>query len=132
MKHIILYTALFFGCSCFGQDLVYRAKNPAFGGDTFNYQWLQGSADAQNTFKDPDEADDDQSQLDAFSESLNRRLLDRIANELLNSQFGDDLLEPGTSSFGDLELEIFESSEGLVINILNTTNGDQTQIIVPN
>lgn len=132
MKHILFYAAIFIGCSCFGQDLVYRAKNPAFGGDTFNYQWLQSSADAQNTFKDPDEIDDDQSQLDAFSESLNRRLLDKIANELLNDQFGDDLLEPGTSSFGDLELEIFESSEGLVINILNTTNGDQTQIIVPN
>jgi curli production assembly/transport component CsgF len=29
-------------------------QNPAFGGDTFNYQWMIGSAESQNKFKDPE------------------------------------------------------------------------------
>jgi curli production assembly/transport component CsgF len=32
--------------------LVYKPRNPAFGGDTFNYQWLMSSAENQNKFKD--------------------------------------------------------------------------------
>ena len=38
------------------QDLIYQPRNPAFGGDTFNYQWLQSSAQAQDKLKDPDAA----------------------------------------------------------------------------
>ena len=35
------------------QGLTYRPNNPAFGGNTFNYQWLLSSAQAQDTHKDP-------------------------------------------------------------------------------
>jgi len=31
-----------------------------------------------------------------------------------------------------LSLDIYESSEGLVINILDTNTGEQTQVIIPN
>jgi curli production assembly/transport component CsgF len=31
-------------------------RNPAFGGDTFNYQWLASSAESQNKFKEPSSA----------------------------------------------------------------------------
>ena len=34
-----------------GQQLTYEPINPAFGGDTFNYQWLLSSANAQNSFE---------------------------------------------------------------------------------
>ena len=37
------------------QDFVYTPKNPAFGGNTFNYQWLLSSAQAQDTYKSPDQ-----------------------------------------------------------------------------
>jgi curli production assembly/transport component CsgF len=30
---------------------LYKPRNPAFGGDTFNYQWLMSSAENQNKFK---------------------------------------------------------------------------------
>ena len=118
--------------TCFSQQLVYKPVNPNFGGDPFNYQMLLSSADSQNTFQDPALREDDQSELDAFQESLNRQLLDQISSQLLIEQFGDDVLTPGTSNFGTLELEVYESSDGLVINILDTSNGDQTQIVVPN
>jgi len=99
MKKIVSLTVflMFIGISIsFGQQLTYKAVNPNFGGDTFNYQFLLQSATSQNSFA-------------------------------ANGQ-----LEPGTFSFGSLIVEVFETSEGLVIDILDTSNGDQTQLIVPN
>ncbi|MBQ4820509.1 curli assembly protein CsgF [Aquimarina sp. MMG016] len=116
----------------FGQDLVYRPKNPAFGGDTFNYQWLQGSAEAQNDFADQGQDRDERSDLERFTEGLNNQLLSQISRTLFNEQFGDEGLTEGTFSFGSLFVEIFPSSEGLVINILDTNTGDQSQVIIPN
>ena len=115
---------LFIGISSygFGQQLVYTPKNPAFGGDPFNYTWLLNSANAQNQFED--------SQLQGF-EGLEG--FDSLLNDQLFGQFGDQELPPeGTSRDGNLEYEVFESTEGLVINILDITTGEQTQIIVPN
>ena len=37
-----------------------------------------------------------------------------------------------TFNFGTLFVEIFPSGEGLVINILDTSTGDQSQVIIPN
>ncbi|SEL94269.1 curli production assembly/transport component CsgF [Aquimarina amphilecti] len=135
MKSIIVTTLLVFSAFHFsyGQDLVYRPKNPAFGGDTFNYQWLLSSAEAQNTFTDENDPNaDDRSELERFTESLNNQLLSQISRTLFNEQFGQEGLTEGTFSFGTLFIEIFPSGEGLVINILDTSTGDQSQVIIPN
>ncbi|MGY3792711.1 curli production assembly/transport component CsgF [uncultured Aquimarina sp.] len=135
MKSIIVTIILVF-CSyqySMGQDLIYRPKNPAFGGDTFNYQWLLSSAEAQNTFTDESDSDgDNRSELERFTESLNNQLLSQISRTLFNEQFGQEGLTEGTFSFGTLFIEIFPSGEGLVINILDTSTGDQSQVIIPN
>ena len=131
MRNIVL-AALILACfSGYGQQLVYTPKNPAFGGNTFNYQWLLSSANAQNSFQDDNAFTGDQTELEAFQESLNRQLLGQLTRSVFNSQLGDGL-EPGTFNVGQLLLEIFESPEGLVVNILDTSTGEQTQIIVPN
>ena len=107
----------------------------AFGGDTFNYSWLIQSAEAQNTFKDPDAItiDQQQTELEAFADGLNRQLLSQISRALLSSQISlDGGLQPGTFSFGDLEIEILEGVDGLIVNILDITTGDTTQVTVPN
>lgn len=116
----------------FCQQLVYRPKNPNFGGDTFNYQQLLSSANAQDTFEDPDLDDDEQTDLERFTENLNDQLLNAVSRGLFVNQFGTDDLEPGTYTFGSLSVEIFPSNQGLVVNILDTLTGEQTQIIVPN
>ena len=54
MKKLLLMLLLSFTAQMFSQQLVYKPKNPNFGGDTFNYQWLLSSAESQNTFEDPD------------------------------------------------------------------------------
>lgn len=121
------------GYASMGQQLTYEPINPAFGGDTFNYQWLLSSANAQNSFEDPDANDGNNqgSELDQFAESLNRQVLSSLSRTLFTTQLGDGL-EEGTFTFGNLTLEIYDSAEGLVVNILDVTTGDETQIIVPN
>ncbi|WP_103863568.1 curli production assembly/transport component CsgF [Aquimarina sp. I32.4] len=135
MKSVII--TFFVMCSItsfsFGQNLVYKPVNPAFGGDTFNYQWLLSSAEAQNEFTDgSDSSRDQRSDIERFTENLNSQLLNQISRTLFTEQFGEEGLTEGTFSFGTLFVEIFPSGEGLVINILDTNTGDQSQVIIPN
>ncbi|MEP0264053.1 curli assembly protein CsgF [Dokdonia sp.] len=116
------------------QQFVYKPINPFFGGDTFNYQQLLSSAQAQNGFTAPQNSTDQLSDLERFGNNLNNQILSQISRTLTQQQLDSigDLTEPGTFTFGTLAVEVFESSEGLVINILDTTNGEETQVIVPN
>lgn len=134
MKSILITLFLVFSiCSfSFGQDLVYKPVNPAFGGDTFNYQWLLSSAEAQNKFTDDADSRDQRSDVERFTENLNNQLLSQISRTLFTEQFGEGGLTEGTYNFGSLFIEIFPSGEGLVINILDTSTGDQSQVIIPN
>lgn len=132
MKKLVCILVLFATGFCFGQQMVYKPVNPAFGGDTFNYQWLLSSAEAQNPFEDPNAIDRSElTDLEEFQRDLNRQVLGSLSRSVFNSQLGDELKE-GTFNVGDLALEIFDTPEGLVVNILDTTTGEQTQIIVPN
>ena len=117
----------------YSQNLVYKPINPFFGGDTFNYQQLLASANAQNDFKEDSGIDFDQSSdLENFSESLNRQLLNSLSQDLFREQFGDEGLGVGTFVFGSLVVDISPSTGGLLINILDTNTGEQTQITIPN
>ncbi len=132
MKRLLLILILAFSAQMFSQQLVYKPRNPNFGGDTFNYQWLLSSAESQNTFKDPDEDDrEEKSDLESFTENLNSQLLNLVSRSLFTEQFADGELTEGTYTFGSLTVEIFPSDEGLVISILDVETGEQTQVIIP-
>jgi curli production assembly/transport component CsgF len=132
MKHGIFFLLAFFVMvSAVGQQMVYRPKNPAFGGDTFNYNWLLSSAEAQNTFTEDVDAQNN-SEIDEFTNNLNRQLLNQLSRNLFSEQFGDQGLQEGTFTFGSLFLEIFPTNEGLTIDILDTNTGEKTQVIIPN
>jgi len=122
MKNIFFFLFLGVSSYCFSQQLVYTPKNPAFGGDPFNYTWLLNSANAQNQFEDS------QLGLDGL-EGFDSLLDDQLFNQFGGNQ---DIPQEGTSRDGDLEYDVYQSTEGLVINILDITTGEQTQIIVPN
>jgi curli production assembly/transport component CsgF len=114
------------------QDLVYKPKNPAFGGDTFNYQWLLSSAEAQNKFIEEDKNQFKQkTQLELFKENLNNQLLNQVSNSLFQKQFGSAGITPGSYVFGSMSVEIYPSNLGLVVDILDTDTGEKTQIIIP-
>ena len=119
------------------QDFVYKPINPAFGGDTFNYNWLLNSATAQNNTADPNQIDrtstrnNSSSSLDNFTESLNRQLLNQLSRSLLSNQFGSDGLEEGSYSIGNFDINVTDIGEGLSITIFDSSTGSETQIIVP-
>lgn len=113
------------------QDLVYKPKNPAFGGDTFNYNWLLSSAQVQDLTEEGGTSTDESSSLDFFTESLNRQLLSQLSRELVVNQFGEDGLEEGVYTVGDFQIDIGNTLEGLSISIIDVATGDQTQIVIP-
>lgn len=136
MKTLFLLILMIVGSfSLQAQQLVYKPINPAFGGDTFNYQWLLSSANAQNQFDD-DKNDfnsllDGINSMDSFTDSLNRQILSQLSQKLFDDQFGDGQLQPGNYMFGSLYLEITQSSQGLLISILDTNTGQQSEIVIP-
>jgi len=113
------------------QQFVYKPVNPAFGGDTFNYNWLLSSAESQNKFKEPEDEREELSELEQFTQDLNRQLLNQLSRQLFEDEFGDEEFEEGTFSFGSLFVEIAPGTGGLNIDILDTNTGEKTQIIVP-
>lgn len=134
MKNLFFLIALLGITNLTAQQLVYKPVNPAFGGDTFNYQWLLSSASAQNQFDEQDKKGfniKDLNSLNSFTESLNRQVLSELSRKLFGDQFGDGDLKPGTYVFGSLYLEVIQTSQGLLISILNTDTGEQSQIVIP-
>lgn len=133
LKLLSILVLLFIGSSGFAQQFSYTPLNPAFGGDTFNYNWLLSSATSQNKLVAPASEREQRSELEQFGDNLNRQLLSQISRQLLQQQLGGlNFSEEGTFTYGSLNIEIFQSDEGLVINILDTSTGEETQVIVPN
>ncbi len=132
MKQIVYLFLVLFYVQAKAQDLVYKPKNPAFGGDTFNYQWLLSSAEGQNLFKEPASAIDERSDIEKFTENLNSQLLSQVSRSLFTQQFGENGITEGTYVFGSLSINVYQSSGGLTINILDTETGEETQVIIPN
>lgn len=136
MKRVNFFIAVLFislPCFLFAQDIVYQPMNPFFGGDTFNYQQMLASANAQNSFEEDSGFEFEQdSDLDSFTETLNRQLLNSLSQDLFQEQFGDEGLTEGTYVYGSLVVDVSPTTGGLSVNILDTSTGEQTQIIIPN
>lgn len=133
MKKKFLLICVFIS-SCgfiYGQDLVYKPINPAFGGDTFNYQWLLSAADAQNDYKEETDGYEQPTDLERFKSNLNNQLLNKISNSLFDDQFGDGGIDDGTYTFGTLSVDVYQSNLGTVVDVLDTDTGEQTQVIIP-
>jgi curli production assembly/transport component CsgF len=132
MKLLISSVVTLLALSANAQDLVYKPRNPNFGGDTFNYAWLLSSAESQNTLKDDTAAKAEQSELEKFTANLNSQLLTQVSRSLFTQQFGNNGISEGSYTFGSLNVEVYPSDAGLVVSILDTNTGEQTQVIIPN
>ncbi len=115
------------------QEIVYRPINPSFlGGNPYNAGWLLSNADAQNDFQEDTAGFEEKSELEQFTESLNRQLLNQLSRDLFQQEYGDSGLTTGTYTFGSLVVEIIPTTGGLSIDIFDTDTGEQTNIIIPN
>lgn len=132
MRLLLLICIFGLTSSVTAQDLVYTPKIPSFGGNPYYAQYFLSTAEAQNSFKDETSMGEQLSELELFQKSLNNQLLGQVSRSMFSEQFGEDGFTPGTYNYGNLALDIYESTEGLVINILDTNTGEQTQVIIPN
>ena len=137
-KLLVLPFALL-AIGCLAQDLTYTPKNPAFGGNTFNYQWMLSGAQAQNGLVDPGAASrtttrtstSRRTTLDDFTESLNRQLLNSITRQLFDLQIGNGGLTEGSYALGNFQVDVVEGADGVIITIVDIVNGGTTEVVVP-
>ena len=134
LKCTLVIVFFFVAGKTYAQDLLYTPKNPAFGGNPYNYSWLMSSAQAQNDIKET--TTDPYSRYNAdplkdFSESLNRQILSQLSRQIVAKQFGEDALSAGTYVLGDYQIEVGDQANGLNITILDNKTGSQTTVSVP-
>lgn len=118
----------------YGQDFTYTPKNPAFGGNPYNYSWLMSSAQAQNSIVETATSSYSSYSTDPlkdFSESLNRQILSQLSRQIVSRQFGEDALSTGTYVLGDYQIEVGDQTSGLNITILDNKTGSTTTVSVP-
>ncbi|PKV65481.1 curli production assembly/transport component CsgF [Polaribacter sp. Hel1_33_96] len=132
MKQTIIFIFILISSFLHSQGLVYTPISPFFGGDSYNYQQILASAVAQNDFTDEQTQFKAPTALENFTNSLNTRLLSALSQSLFQQELGDTNLTVGTYTFGDLVVEITPGTNGLNVNILNITTGEQTLISIPN
>lgn len=115
------------------QRFVYTPVNPAFGGNTFNYSWLQASATAQNTTVDPASTQATTTDpLNQFSANLNQQVLSQLTSRLISSQFGQGAIKEGTYTVGTYQVQVTPGSSGVIVTVTDTGTGNRTTITIPN
>jgi curli production assembly/transport component CsgF len=136
MKTLKMIFALLFLISVktHAQDFIYYPKNPAFGGNPYNYSWLLSSAQAQNDIKETTTnpySSYSTDPLKDFANSLNRQILSQLSRQIVLKQFGEDALSAGTYVLGDYRIEVGDQADGLNITIIDNKTGSQTTVSVP-
>jgi curli production assembly/transport component CsgF len=114
------------------QKFVYEPVNPAFGGNTFNYSWLQASATAQNRIQDPVSVPAAVDPLAQFSANLNQQVLSQLTSRLITSQFGQGAIKPGSYTVGAYQVQVTQGTSGVVVTVTDSGTGNQTTITIPN
>jgi curli production assembly/transport component CsgF len=136
MKRILLVWLCLAPFLANAQDFVYTPVNPAFGGNTYNYSWLLSSADAQkkqsSTSTSTDAFNQSQTNLNDFTQNLNNQILNQLASEILQNQFGNFSLQDGQYTVGNYQINIKQGTQGVDINILDTQTGDHVMPILIN
>jgi curli production assembly/transport component CsgF len=119
----------------YAQDFIYFPKNPAFGGNPYNYSWLLSSAQAQNDIKEATTTNPYSSYsadpLKDFANSLNSQILSQLSRQIVAKQFGEDAVSTGTYVLGNYKIEIGDQTDALNITITDNKTGSQTTVAVP-
>jgi curli production assembly/transport component CsgF len=134
LNAVLIIVFFFVAGKTYGQHFVYTPKNPAFGGNPYNYSWLLSSAQAQNDIKTTSAAaysPYSSNPLKDFTTSLNSQILSQLSRQIVAKQFGEGALSAGTYVLGDYQITIGDQSDGLKITILDNKSGSQTTISVP-
>lgn len=114
------------------QQLTYTPVNPAFGGSSFNYSYLQGTADAQNEFKNKPKTAAATDYTKQFIQMLQTRLYSGLAQKVSDTLFGDNCASScsGEIALGDQKVAYNNDGSQIVLNITDAS-GNVTTISVP-
>ena len=120
-------------------SLVYSPNNIAFGGlSAESTRVLMSKAKSQDRLKDPDAVDPfaEKSELERFSESLKRRILDILAGQVLKEAFGEfgegGLGQGGSFSTDEFSVNVDTSNPDIiVVGITDLLGGGETIIEIP-
>jgi curli production assembly/transport component CsgF len=110
-------------------ELVYTPVNPSFGGSPLNGSFLLNQAESQNKFKnkveDPDPFED-------FQESVQRRILGVIANQVSDSIVtSDGKWKKGVSTVGGYTITVDVVGDEVNITMSDPLTGRGTTVTVP-
>ncbi len=132
IKLTLLLVALFLSSASFSSQLVYVPVNPSFGGNALNGSMLLNSASAQNTIKNPDLEEDEESALSEFNQRLQRSLLSRLTSSIARNFVADDgSLIPGQTTTEDFIIDIVDEGGGVVrVTTTDRTTGDSTTFVI--
>lgn len=70
--------------------------------------------------------------LAQFSANLKQQVLSQLTSRLITSQFGQGAIKPGTYNVGAYQVQVSQSTGGVVITVTDTGTGNQTTITIPN
>lgn len=119
------------GIPCQGTELAWSFINPSFvGGMYYNASWLMAEAQAQNGFKaktkltvtDP---------VQDFQDNLNRQILYRLSQKIVDSAFGEEGLSSGHYDMEGYGIDISTGANGVDVKITNPITGEETIITIP-
>lgn len=93
---------------------------------------LLNSAQSQNTIKDPDLEEDEETPLGEFNDRLQRSLLSRLTSSIASSFVSaDGTLIPGQTVTDDFVIDITDEGGGSVrVTTTDRVTGDATTFIV--
>lgn len=137
-----LATLIFIICTgpCWATQLVYEPVNPSFGGNPLNGNFLLGQAESQNKHKDDKNspigstAGYQRDPMAYFEESLVRRILNELANNIVESSFSSDgssQIQDGHYQFGDYVIDIVNFGDVVSVSITDLGTGNSTIVEVP-
>jgi curli production assembly/transport component CsgF len=132
-KSVIIGLTLYaFTSSAHAQQLVHTPVNPAFGGSSFNYSYLQGTADAQNIFKRKQNTKTATSTTQQFVQMLQTRLYSALAQRVSDALLGENCTSScsGEITLGDQTVSYSNDGSSITLQITNSA-GQVTTITVP-
>lgn len=139
MKKLLLLAASFILplTHVWAGELVYQPQNTAFGGNNASAtQVLMSKAQSQDTTENPNKTTTaPQTALERFQASLERRVLDQIAREIVSGAFDTDnsiLDDAGTFSTDEFSITVNnDNPDAISISITEFASGSETVMEIP-
>ena len=125
VKHAVVLLMLISSLSWAG-NMTFQFRNPNFGGNPNNGSFLLNSAQAQNSYKDPDSYDfgtSGTSALDNFTASIQSQLLGTLMGNINQGK-------PGRLVTQDFIVDIQNTDGQLVMNVTDRQTGKVSTIQV--